>query len=127
MIYQKSTPEEAHAWIGRWTSELAFARQEMTFFQHLLDRHFEEAAYSGSLPMLGNLVQEINLLSQNDLEWLHNRLSELSVKIVPEENWTDTSLRQKFRECGERMENLNLQLMELKKRIFSAVSRERPE
>jgi len=121
--YQRHKTEDAHRYVGVWKSEIAFIRDEVSFFQELLDKYFVAMSGGDQMNNLAEMIMELNTLSSNDLKWLTERLIVLDNAINKNSDWPDDhdATRDRYAECGKRMDDLMVQFKQLKSRIFQVV------
>jgi hypothetical protein len=119
--YVRHKPDEAHRNIVTWKTEIAFMKDEVSFFQDLLDKHFVAMSAGEQMGNLAGLIMELNTLSSNDLKWLTERLNMLDTAVSNQTEWQDAYSKDRYAECGKRMHDLSNQFKTLKSRIFQVV------
>ena len=79
------TQEVAYEKIREWRELILFMKDEVRFFQDLLDHHFERLMLAGQMEFSTGIINERNSLSFSDIEKSVKDLAEFQSSIGDDE------------------------------------------
>ena len=101
-----------HEFIKTWQSEIAFAKDELMFFEDLLDRHFEKMLSEEYTTLVTQLVESLNKLSSSDIPVIERQL-----RSADNREQTDDD----FEELKTIVTKFKDEIRSLKKQIFLTI------
>ncbi|MCB0761451.1 MAG: hypothetical protein KDC12_08020 [Flavobacteriales bacterium] len=128
-FHDQSSLEDLHNVTLNWESQVQFWKDEIRFFQDIIDKYFLQMVSNDNLDTTTEIVDEMSSIRDRGLSDLMSKmeLHEEHLSSLMNQEWSEEAYRKEHIKLAQDMHQFNNGLVQLKQRVFNLVEDVRNE